>query len=74
MGSPQTAEQALFGADEEVFQDIVGACHERHDSTVGVAHHRMAAEVLAIAIRGPNAPVRGFRASQASRCADSGRL
>ena len=51
MGPPETAAQALLGAGEELFQDVVGAGDYRHDATAGVAHRRVAAEVLAIAVQ-----------------------
>lgn len=51
MGPSETAAHALLGAGEKLLQDIVGARHDRHHSTARLAHHRMAAELLAIAVQ-----------------------
>ena len=51
MGPPETATQALLGVGEKLFQDIVGARHDRHDWTARRTHHRVAAELLAIAVQ-----------------------
>lgn len=51
MGLPETPAQALLGAGEEVFENVVGACDKRHDATARVAHERVTAGVFAMAVQ-----------------------